>query len=104
MFSKIAKPGMFGLGMVPKKNFLAYAIQFIFLIIRHAPGNVVMAAINICGKSSITGDEVYGIRWKYVLAFIFLVFFCLFLNILFVRLIFNNIFTFLCLQRLICVS
>ena len=61
LFSKIAKPGMFGLGIVPKENFLAYAIQFIFLIIRIVPGNVVMLAINICGKSSITGDQVYGI-------------------------------------------
>ena len=52
---------MFGLGMAPKENFLAYAIQFILLIIRLVPGNVVMVAINICGKSSIADDQVYGI-------------------------------------------
>ena len=30
--ANIAKPGVFGLGMVSKENFLAYSIQFIFLI------------------------------------------------------------------------
>ena len=41
MFSTIAKAGMFGLDMAPKENFLAYSNQFIFLIIRLIPGNVV---------------------------------------------------------------
>ena len=39
LFSTIAKPGMFGLVMVPKEGFLAYSTQFIFLIIRFVPGN-----------------------------------------------------------------
>ena len=57
----IAKPGIFGLGMVPKEGFLAYSTQFIFLIIRLVPGNVVMVAIDMCGKSPITGEWIYGI-------------------------------------------
>ena len=56
-----AKPGMFGLGRTPKENFLTYSTQFIFLIIRLVPGNVVMVAIDMCGKSPITGEWIYGI-------------------------------------------
>ena len=55
LFSTIAKPGMLGVGMAPKENFLVYSMQFIFLIIRLLPGNVVMVAIGMYGKSPITG-------------------------------------------------
>ena len=41
---------MFGLGMVPEEVFLAYSTQFIILIIRLVPGNVVMVATDMCGK------------------------------------------------------
>ena len=75
LFSTIAEPGMFGLGMVPKEVFLAYSTQFIFLIIRLVPGNVVMVAIDMCGKSPITGEWIYGITWKHVLAFMFFVYY-----------------------------
>ena len=61
LFSTIVEPGMFGLGMVPKEVFLAYSTQFIFLIIRLVPGNVVMVATDMCGKSSITGEWIYRI-------------------------------------------
>ena len=61
MFSAVAKPGMFGLGMVLKEGFRAYSTQFIFFIIRLVPGNVVTAAIEMCGKSPITGEWIYGI-------------------------------------------
>ena len=61
LFSTNAKPGKFGLGMVPKEGFLAYSIQFIFFIIRLVPGNVVMVTIDMCGKSPITGEWIYGI-------------------------------------------
>ena len=61
LFSTVAKPGMFGLGMVSKENFLAYSTQFISLIIRLVPGNVVMVAIDMCGKSPIMGKWIYGI-------------------------------------------
>ena len=61
MFSTIAKPGMFGLDIVSKENFLAYSTQFILLVIRLVPGNVVMVAIDMCGKSPITGEWIYGI-------------------------------------------
>ena len=61
MLSTIAKPGMFALDMVQKEGFLAYSTQFIFLIIRLAPGNLVMVAIDMCGKSPITGEWVYEI-------------------------------------------
>ena len=61
MFSTIAKPGMFGLGMVPKEGFLAYSTQIMLLIIRPVPGNMVMVATDMCGKSLITGEWIYGI-------------------------------------------
>ena len=47
--------------MASKKGFLAYSTQFIFLIIRLVPGNVVMVAIDMCGKSTITRECIYGI-------------------------------------------
>ena len=56
MFSTIAEPGMFGLGMVPREGFLAYSTQFIFLIIRLVPGNVVMVVIDMCGKALSRGS------------------------------------------------
>ena len=61
MFSRNVKPGMFGLGIVPKETFLAYSTQFVLLIIRLAPGNVVMVALDMCGKSPITGEWIFGI-------------------------------------------
>ena len=61
LFSTIAKPGMFGLGMTPKENFLASSTQLIFLLIRLVSGNVVMVAIGMCGKSPTTGEWIYGI-------------------------------------------
>ena len=61
LFSTIVEPGMFGLGMVPKEVFPAYSTQFIFLIIRLVPGNVVMVATDMCGKSPIMGEWIYGI-------------------------------------------
>ena len=60
LFSTIDKPGIFGLGIAPKENCLAYSTYFIFFIVRHVPGNVVMVAIDICGKNSITGEWIYG--------------------------------------------
>ena len=70
-----AKPGMFELGMGPRENFLAYSTQFVFLIIRLVPGNVVMVTIDMCGKIPITGEGIYGITRKHVLTFyVFLVF------------------------------
>ena len=101
MFSTIAKPWMFGLGMTPKENFLTYLIQLIFLIIRLVPGNVVMVAIICVERAPLranltTGEWIYVITWKHVLAFTFFVYFFICL--------FNNIFTFLHLQCFICVS
>ena len=61
MFSTTAKPGMFGLGMAPKENFLAYSPQFIFMIIRLVPENMVMVANDMGRKSPITGEWIYGI-------------------------------------------
>ena len=61
LFSTIAKLGMFGLSIAPKENFLVYSTQFTFLIVRLVPGNVVMVAINMCGKSPITEEWIYGI-------------------------------------------
>ena len=61
MFGRNVKPGMFGLDNAPKETFLAYSNQFVFLIIRLVPGNVVMVSIDMCGKSPITGEWIYGI-------------------------------------------
>ena len=52
---------MFGLGMAPKEGFFVYSTQFIFLIISLIPGKVLMVAIDKCGKSSLTGEWIYGI-------------------------------------------
>ena len=57
LFSENVKPGMFGQGIALKETFLVYASQLVFLIIR----NVVMVAIDMCGKSPITGEWIYGI-------------------------------------------
>ena len=61
LFSRNIKPGMFGLGIAPKEIFLAYSTQFVFSTIRLVPGNVVMVAIDMCKKSPITGEWIYGI-------------------------------------------
>ena len=61
MFGTIAKPRMLGLDIVPKENFLVYSTQFIFLVIILVPGNVVMVTVDMCGKSPITGEWIYGI-------------------------------------------
>ena len=57
---------MFRLGVAPKETFLAYTTHFVFLTIRLVPGNVVMVAINMCGKSLTTEEWIYGISWKHV--------------------------------------
>ena len=61
LFSRNVKPGMFGLGIAPKVTFLAYSTQYVSLIIRLVPGNVVMVTTDMCGKSPITGEWIYGI-------------------------------------------
>ena len=61
LFSRNVKPGMFGLGIAPRETFLVYSIQFVFLIIIFVPGNVIMVAIDVCGKSPITREWIYGI-------------------------------------------
>ena len=60
LFSRNAKPGMFGLGIVLKEIFIAYSTQFVFLAVRLAHGNVVIVALDMCGKSPITGEWMYG--------------------------------------------
>ena len=52
---------MFGLGIAPKEILLAYSTQFVFLPIRLVPGNLVMVIIDMCGKSLIAGEWIYGI-------------------------------------------
>ena len=66
LFSRNVKPGVSGLGIARKETFLAYSTQFVLLIIRFVPGNVVVAAIDMCGKITITGDWIYGITWIHV--------------------------------------
>ena len=57
---------MFELGIAPREIFLAYSTQFVFSTTRLVPGNVVMVAIDMSGKSPITGELIYGITWKHV--------------------------------------
>ena len=65
---------MFGLGIARKEIFLAYSTQFVFSTIRVVPGKVVMVAIDMCGKSRITGEWIYGITWKHAYFNIFVLF------------------------------
>ena len=60
-FSRIVKPGMFRLGIAPKENFLIYSTQFGFFKIRIVPGNLIMIAIDMCGKNPVTEEWIYGI-------------------------------------------
>ena len=57
---------MFRLDIAPKEIFLAYSTQFFFLTKKLVPGKVVMVAIDMCGKSPIMGEWIYGITWKHV--------------------------------------
>ena len=61
MFSRNVNPRMFGLGIALKEIFVAYSTQFVFLTIRLVPENVVMVAIDMCGRSPITGEWIYRI-------------------------------------------
>ena len=70
LFITIAKPGMFGLDIASKENFLAYSTQFIFLIIRLVPGNMVMVATD----SDHKGVDI----WNYIKPCITFYAFCLF--------------------------
>ena len=74
LFSRNAKSGMFGLGMVLKENFLAYSTHFIFFTIRLVPGNMIMVTVDMCRKSPITGECIYRITQKHVLPFMFFVY------------------------------
>ena len=47
LFSRNIEPGMFGLGIVLKETFLVYSTEFVFLIVKLVPGNVVMVAIDM---------------------------------------------------------
>ena len=71
MFCTYVKPGMFWLGIASKETFLAYSTHFVFLTIRFVPGNVVIVAINMCGKSPTTEEWIHGISWKHVYLNIF---------------------------------
>ena len=66
MFSKNVKPEMFRLDIAPKEIFLANSTQFFFLTKKLVPGKVVMVAIDMCRKSPIMGEWIYGITWKRV--------------------------------------
>ena len=101
LFCTIAETGMFELGMVPKEVFLAYSTQFIFLIIRLVPGNVVMVAIDMCGKSPITGEWIYGITWQHVLTFMFFVYYLFVCLIIFLHIKICNVWFILANNRIL---
>ena len=65
---------MFELGIASREIFLAYSTQFVFSTIRLVPVNVVIVAIDMWGKSPITGELIYGITWKHVYFNIFIFF------------------------------
>ena len=72
MFSTNAKPGMFGLDIALKENFLTYSTEFVLLIIRLVPGNVVMVAINMCGKIPMTVELRETMYYLLCFSFIYL--------------------------------
>ena len=65
LFSRNVEPGVFGLSMALKENFLVYWTQFVFLTWL-VPGNMITVTIDMCGKNPITGEWIYGITWKHV--------------------------------------
>ena len=62
MFSRIAKPEMFGLAMAPKENFLAYSTQFIFLITRLVPGNLIWSPLTFAERAPSRGSGYMELR------------------------------------------
>ena len=83
---------------VKKKDFLAFSTQFIFSIIRLVPTKEVMVTIYMFGKSPITQKSRYMELRENIYYFLCFSFIYLFVSL------FNNNFTFLYLQCLICVS
>ena len=77
LFSTIAKPGMFGLGMAPKEGFLAYSGLFNLFDNkncswkRRGDGCTDMCT-DMCQKSPITREWIYGIMY-----FVYCLFICL---------------------------
>ena len=69
LFSTIAKPWMFGLAMMLKENFFAYWTQFVFLIKKFVPENVVMVALDMCRTSPINEKWIYVQNMYSVLCF-----------------------------------
>ena len=65
---------MFGLSIALKEIFLLYSTQFVFSTVRFVSGNVVMVTIDMCWKSLIRGEWIYGITWKHVYFNIFVLF------------------------------
>ena len=81
LFSIIVKPGMFGLGMASKENFLTYSSWFIFLIMKLVPRNLIMAIIDMCDKVPILGEWIYENTWKHVLPLIFFIYLLICLSV-----------------------
>ena len=88
MLSTITEPVMFGLGIAPKENFVAYSTQFAILIIRLVPGNVVMVAIDTAERvpSQESGDmDLRETMYYYIFGYLFTYLFaCLFNNIFYI--------------------
>ena len=57
-----------------KEIFLPYSTQSVFSTITLVSGNVVMVTIDMCRKSPITREWIYGITWKHVHFNIFVLF------------------------------
>ena len=76
LFSTIAKPGIFELAMMLKDNFFAYSTQFIFLIKKFVPENVVMVPLDMYGTSPITekwiyAKNMYSVLWFCLFTYLF---------------------------------
>ena len=57
-----------------KEIFLPYSTQSVFSTITLVSGNVVIVTIDMCRKSPITREWIYGITWKHVHFNIFVLF------------------------------
>ena len=97
LFSRNVKPGIFGLSIAPKEIFLTYSTHFVFSTIRLVLGN--MVAFDMCGKSPITEEWLYGITWKHVHFNIFVLFIADTTSIL--KLVFPTVYCF-CLDGYFC--
>ena len=105
LFSTIAKPGMFGLGMAPKEGFLAYSGLFNLFDNknctwkRRGDGCTDMCT-DMCQKSPITREWIYGISENFY-AFMFFVYYLFICLIIFLHFYICNVWFILANNRIL---